>query len=201
VVSATVGAIALLAGFLVFGPSAHGATSLPADKVTTTGSKLEVMPPGGSVQLLSVQMKTSTPEDLILQFTSECSIVTDITTSGNDEASAEGQVRSWITVDGKPVGVVPSTPGTSGDGKVVLCNRAYKRTTSQFGGQETIEDHLASRQANGFNWVTLNVGNGVHTIQVWGEFTNTATNKGLASSAVGNRTLVVQPTSYAIAQP
>src|SRR4051812_5721319 len=180
--AALVGAMALLAAFVAFGPSAHSATSLPADKATTTGNTVDVIDPGAALPILSVQMKTSTPEDLILQFTAECSIVTDITTSGNDTAGAEGTVRSWITVDGKPVGVVPSTPGNSDDGRIVLCNRAYQRTTSNFHGQETIADHLASRQANGFNWVTLNVGNGVHTIKVWAEFTKTPGNNTGAAS-------------------
>jgi hypothetical protein len=179
--------------------SGGAADNLPADKVTATGAKPDVSAPGQTVTLLGpVRMRTSTVEDLALQFTAECSILTDLTTTGNDTQDAFGQVRTWVEVDGKPVGVVPGTPGGSDDGKVVLCNRAYHRDTSGFtaDNQATIHDYIRTREANGFNWATVNVGNGIHTIAVKGEFTETATNKGVAQAVVGNRTLIVQPTTY-----
>ena len=66
-------------------------------------------------------------------------------------------------------------------------------TTAGFTESETISDYLNTREANGFNWASLDSGNGIHTITVKGEFTKTATN-GTASAIIGNRTLVVDPT-------
>ena len=55
---------------------------LPADKVTVAGSTLAVVGAGQTQTILSATMKTSSPEDLVLQLTSECSIVTQVFTSG-----------------------------------------------------------------------------------------------------------------------
>jgi hypothetical protein len=184
--------------------SGGAADNLPADKVTTTGSRVQRAAPGSNVTLLGpVRMRTSTVEDLVLQVSAECSILTELTTNGNDSQDAMGQVRVWVEVDGRAVGVVPNKPGASDDGKVVFCSRAHHRDTSGFvaDGNATIHDYLRTRDANAFNWATVNVGNGIHTIVVKGELTRTATNKGVAEAVVGNRTLVVQPTTYMQVQP
>jgi len=177
--------------------SASAAGNLPADKVTVTGAKPDIVDAGSSVTLLGpVQMRTSTPEDLVYHVTAECSILNHIENVGNSSASSQGQVRVWVEFDGQPVPVVPGAAGSGGqndDGKVVFCNRTYTRTTSGFSEQETISDYLNTRQANAFNWASLDSGNGIHTITVKGEFTHTATN-GTASAIIGNRTLVVEPT-------
>ena len=192
-------AVVALAGLWIAVGSGGAVTNYPADKVTAAGAKPDITGPGQSVSLIGpVKMRTSTPEDLVLQVTAECSILTELTTNGNDTQDAFGQVRVWVEVDGKPVGVVPGQPGSSDDGKVVFCNRAYHRDTSGFvaDNNATIHDYIRTREANGFNWATVSVGNGIHTIEVKGELTQTSTNKGVAEAVVGNRTLVVQPTSY-----
>lgn len=181
--------------------SAQSATNLPADKVTVTGDKPDIVSPGTNVTLLGpVQMRTSTPEDLVFHVSAECSILNHIENVGNNTATSQGQVRVWVEVDGQPVGVVPGHQGASDDGKVVFCNRTYSRTTSGFTEQETISDYLNTREANAFNWSSLNTGNGIHTIVVKGDLTATATN-GTAQAVVGNRTLVVDPTTQVQAQP
>jgi hypothetical protein len=187
----------LVAVFYANRESAQSATNLPADKVTVTGAKPDIVDAGSNVTLLGpVQMRTSTPEDLVFHVTAECSILNHITNTGNSSASSEGQVRVWVEFDGKAVPVVPGPAGSGGpadDGKVVFCNRTYSRTTAGFTESETISDYLNTREANAFNWASLDSGNGIHTIAVKGEFTKTATN-GTASAIIGNRTLVVDPT-------
>jgi hypothetical protein len=191
---ALAGAVAL--GLMVGIGGAAG--TVPADKVTVTGAKPDIVDAGSNVTLLGpVQMRTSTPEDLVFHVTAECSILNHITNTGNDASSSQGQVRVWVEVDGHPVGVVPGHQGSSDDGKVVFCNRTYARTTSGFTESETISDYLNTREANGFNWASLDTGNGIHTIVVKGEFTATATN-GTASAIIGNRTLVVDPTKVQV---
>jgi hypothetical protein len=171
------------------------AGTVPADKVTVTGAKPDITSAGSApITLLGpVQVRTATPEDLVFHVTAECAILTTITNTGNQVSSASGQVRVWVEVDGQPVPVVPGHPGTGDNGKVVFCNREFRRTTAGLTPQETITDYMNTREANGFNWASLDSGNGIHTIEVKGDFTKTATN-GMADAVIGNRTLVVEPT-------
>jgi hypothetical protein len=187
VVALVVAAAAALIGVA----SGQAATSYPADKMTVVGSKVETAAPGESVTLMSAKMRTSSTEDLILQVTAECSLTTNVTTIGNDDSRAFGQVRVWVEVDGKQVPAASGDP----DGKVVFCNRAYQRTTEGFDDEDaTIKTFFKTRTANGFNWVKLDAGNGIHTIVVKGDLSTEGTANATAEAAIGNRTLVVQPT-------
>lgn len=171
-----------------------GATHQPANKVSAAGSTTEVMGPGQAVPILKGTLRTATPEDLILAVTAECSIVTNLTTVGNDDQRAFGQVRLWVTINDKPVAV----SGTSDDGKVVFCNRAYRRQTVNFEDEDaTIATFLSTRAANAFNWLALNVGAGVHSLIVWAELTEEATDRAIAEAVVGKRTMIVEPTKLA----
>ena len=184
-------AIAGVLGFI----ASQGATANhePADKVSASGSDVLVTNPGETITLLSETMRTSTTADLVLQFTAECSIATDLTTVGNDTSSAEGIVRTWIEIDGVPVPVAGGD-----DGRITLCNQANHRDTSNFDDEDaTIHTHLLTAAANGFNWLALNVGNGIHTIEVKATLTETATNNATADAAVGKRTLTIEPTHAA----
>lgn len=186
---------AVLLGAYLSGPRAN-ATHAPANKVIADGSAVEVFGPAETVTLLSATMKTSTTADLVFQVTAECSLVTDVTTVGNDMQSAFGQVKVWVELDGQPVRV--SDDDGDEPGKVVFCNRAYSRTTSMFDDEDaTIATFFRTRAANAFNWLALNVGNGIHTITVKAELTEEATNNAVAEAAVGKRTLIVEPTKLA----
>jgi hypothetical protein len=192
----TLAALVVAAGAVWLGvTTGQAATSLPADKMSVIGSDVETMAPGEDVSLLGpTRMRTSSTEDLIFQVTAECSLTTNVTTIGNDDSRAFGQVRVWVTVDGKEVAVAPG----NSNGRVVFCNRAYQRTTEGFDDEDaTIKTFFSTREANGFNWVKLNLGNGIHTIEVRGELTKEATANATAMAAVGNRTLVVEPTKAA----
>lgn len=209
-------AAALVLSFLAFmlalsGQPAAIADHQPADKVAASGSTMEILQPSPDpddeeaedsrvVTLLSTSLRTSTPSDLMFSVTAECSITTTLKTEGNDEAGAEGVVEVWVEIDGERVGVNnTSTSTTTGkaedDGEVVFCNQANQRET-MFGDDEdaTIETFLRTKQANGFNWVALNVGNEVKQIDVKARLTATATNEATAEAVVGRRTLVVEPT-------
>jgi hypothetical protein len=187
------------------GASTSSGTNLPADKVTVAGSKIDVFDPNNDVTLLSAQMRTSAVADLTFAVTLECSIVTKVTTMGNDSQSAFGQVRVWVEIDGKDVGVIPATQGASDDGHVVFCNRTYSSTTNGFSeagsgnSDPTIVTYQATKNADAFNWVALNVGNGIHTISVHAELTTQVTDpsKDMSQAVVGNRTVVVDTTQTA----
>lgn len=194
------GALALL---VLMGYNSANADHQPADKVVASGSTIEVAGPGEEMTLLTGTVRSSTPSDLLLSVTAECAITTNLETVGDDNSRAEGSVEVWVEIDGERVGVnnvgtSTTTAEAQDDGEVVFCNRAYERTTSMFDDQNaTIETFLDTRQAHGFNWVALNVGNGIHEIEVKARLTETSTNNATAEVAVGNRTLVVEPEKLA----
>ncbi|MDX6671101.1 MAG: hypothetical protein QOI91_1464 [Solirubrobacteraceae bacterium] len=167
----------------------------PADKVAVSSNTATVSGPGEEVELLRATLKTSSPADLILAVTAECTIATDVTTTGNDDESAQGKVQIWIEIDGNPV-PVSSNPAPD-NGKVTFCDRAHHRMTTTLDTSSTIRTLDSTGTANAFNWTKLNLGNGAHTIVVKGKLTETATNTNTADAAVGKRTLTVIPAKLA----
>jgi hypothetical protein len=204
---ALISGTALVLSFLAFLIASAGdratATHQPADKVIASGSKVEVFSPDQEVTLLKGTIRSSSTSDLMLHVTAECSLTTNVTTVGNDDQSAEGKVEVWVEIDGKPVGInnigtSTTTSEAKDDGKAVFCNRAYHRKTSMFDDTNaTIETFFRTQDANGFNWVALNVGNGIHTVEVKANLTETATNNATAKAAVGDRTMIVEPAKLA----
>lgn len=178
------------------------ATHQPADKTTVAASSIDEVGDNGTAEpVLREEMKVSSPSDLILQLTAECSILTYLQTGeepgsageNEDTASSTGQIRMWITVDGRvvPVSAMDSRPNEPGvqidDGKIVFCNRTYTRhvedseTNPPDGdGIDTEEDYIRTRTANAFNWFALDTGfnydspsngNNILEIIVWAEYT------------------------------
>lgn len=190
----------------------------PANKAVAAGSKRQSIAVNTTEKLMSATMKTSKPTDLLLQVTAECTILTDLVLPGSDEpgaaqeASARGAVRIWVTLDGRIVPITdvsapPQNPGAAGtdSDKVTFCDRMHTRSVSdqedEQDGLDSDRDYQNTKSANAFNWVRLNAGSGMHTIEVWGEFTTFGTGSGggsaTAQAYVGNRTLVVEPTKLA----
>lgn len=198
--AAVVGAVAVGVVAAASGGNGAMATHEPANKVSAAGSETEVfgVPNNGvtTVTLLRERVKTSKPTDLILGVTAECSITTDVQTVGTDVQRAEGMIRMWVEIDGRPV---PVSEENTDIGRVVFCNRLYERTTS-LGSDDTsdsIRTFMRTRTANGFNWLALNVGNRTHEIVVKAELVTSATQRSSALAVVGNRTLIVEPVKAA----
>jgi hypothetical protein len=180
-----------------------GSNAQPADKIAVSGASFQVL--GTPVtdgaksevrELLRGSIKTSSPTDLIFSLNLECALWTDVTVIGNDESQAIATVKAWIEIDGKPVRV--SADDTAEPGKVVFCNRAYKVAISDLDDEDAKFDHfLRTRSANGFEWLTLNVGSGTHSIVVKGQLDAQVTGMGQAQAGIGKRTLVVEPVKLA----
>lgn len=168
----------------------------PANKVSASGSTTEVTGPGEAVTILSEQVRTSNPTDLILSVSLECSITTDVTTVGSDDQTAVGDIKVWVEIDGQPVLV--STDDAEG-GKVTFCNRTYQRQTSLGSDdeQDSIRTFIETRTANAFNWMALDVGSAIHTIEVKAQLVTQSTANASALAVIGNRTLIVEPTKSA----
>jgi hypothetical protein len=166
----------------------------PADKVSVTASDVLVTAPGVDTTILMTHMRSSTPSDVTFAVTLECSIATSVKTTGDDDQSASGVVDVWVEVDDVAV------PVTEGDnGRVTFCNEAHRRKTTLGAddAQDTIETFHTSKQANGFNWSRLDMGNGIHKIEVVARLTETAVNQNTADAAIGKRTLTSLPTHMA----
>ena len=200
---------ALMAVALVFTLTSTGAqaTHQPADKVAATSNvnDVEFVEAGESELLLKQSFRTSTTSDLLLQIASECSIITEVTTVGNDESSGRGQLRYHLTIstDGgpeRPIGIMQTSPSTTtpgtatDDGGVVFCDRKYERETTLFNDEDaTIRTFMETRSANAFNWVQLNAGRGIHTVRLYGSYDEQEVNTATAEGVVGRRTMIIEP--------
>lgn len=179
------------------------ATHQPADKMAVAGSSLEIISTplleGARVtttEILSGKLKTSSPTDLIISLSMECALWTDVTTIGNDDSESMARVKAWVEIDGVPVRV--SSDDTNEPGKVVFCDRVYRRSTMDFDDEDArIDTYLRTRSAHDFQWIRLNLGSGLHTISVKAELETAVTGTGMAQAAIGKRTLVVEPTKLA----
>ncbi len=181
----------------------------PADKVAATAGVDDIafVGEGQTELLLTETFRTSTTSDLLLQVASECSIATTVTTVGDDDETARGQLRYFMTIstDGgqeRPVGVTTTSTSTTtsvdhDEGEVVFCDRRYQRQTSLFGNDDqshTIETFMNTRTANAFNWVELNAGKGIHTVKLYATYSDEdTTDGGKSAGVVGRRTLIIEP--------
>jgi hypothetical protein len=216
--------IALLSGVLVTQAIQAVATHQPADKVAAAGSEVqELGPAAGSEVILSERFKISSPSDLLLGLTLECSIITDLFNTGNSTQSVEATIKTWVTLDGTIVPV--STDDATETGRVVFCNRAHRQELQEDDTDDSnddIEQFQRTRHANSFNWLALNVGvdcpdpqtdpetfcydtadngNNIIDLEVNAELTTTAActsfdpnDQNCATGFVGHRTITVEPT-------
>lgn len=192
----------LVAGATMFAGAAGN--SQPADKMAVGGSDVVIMQTqlveGRSSQvatLLTGTMKTSGPTDLVLSVTLECALWTDLSVVGNADSQAIASVNVWVEIDGVPV-QVSSGDNAEDAGRVTFCDRAYRMETLNFENEnQTINTFIETRNANGFNWISLNLGSGTHTIEVKAELDAEVTGMGTAKAAVGKRTIVVDPVKLA----
>lgn len=187
----------------------------PANKIAAAGS-VEDEPfivAGEPVLLLQETFKTSKPTDLLLNVAAECSIVTEVTTVGNDTSTASGQLEFFltkVTSDGDPttedkperIGVTQESTAPNEDedgdtGEVVFCNRTYQRETTLFNDDDaTIRTFMETRNANSFNWLELNAGSGVHTVSLYAQYTeaeDATKGEATAEGVVGARTMIIEP--------
>lgn len=198
------------------------ATHEPANKGAAAGSDIDEV--SDATPILSETMRVSSPEDLIIQVTSECSILTALTTN-NDSANAfaYGSVRLWVEVDGTRVPVATNDTAVDNDdedsdgadasdiGEVTFCNRAYERTVTDgedpADGIDEESDYIRTRTANAFNWLALDTGvlydspdngNNIINVTLWADFDTTTVGEAAAEAFVGSRTMIIEPVKVSI---
>jgi len=182
------------------------ANHLPADKIGVSASVMEVMtatasPIGpvssGPIVLLQATLRNSSPTDLMIKVKGECALWTEIVSPSSD---AKASVKIWTEMDGRPVPVTTDANGDGvnddpDDGRVVFSNRDFQITSLL--SVDLLRLFIGTRSANAFNWITLNVGSGIHSIVVKAQLDVHATGAGVAQAAVGKRTLIVEPAKLA----
>ena len=209
---ALIAAGALAAGFIGQVATAGNGGPTPANKVVAAASKRVVVAPDLNEVLMSATMKTSKPTDLMFQVTLECTILTALKTSNEDNsATASGTVLVWIEVDDQVVSLQsvseppqnPTPPGNDSD-KVTFCDREYQRTVTDDedntppDGIDIEDDYIRTKSSHAFNWVKMNLGSGIHKIEVVADLTTAVDgDNARAEAIVGNRSLIVEPTKMA----
>jgi hypothetical protein len=211
----------LLAAILFTAYTATNATAShePANKAGAAGSDIDAI--GEDQVILSETMKVSSPEDLIIQVTAECSILTALTTNNdNPTSTAFGAVRLRVEVDGREVPVGLNESGASEDdaaddddeiGEVTFCNRAYSRTVTDgedpADGIDEEDDYIRTRTANAFNWLALDTGvlyddpangNNILTIELIADYDTDTAGEAIAEAFVGSRTMIIEPSRVSI---
>jgi hypothetical protein len=202
-----------------------------ADKIAVYGAtdqvinKSQVPDPttDKSVELASTTFSTSTTEDLVINFSAECGLYTAVgaknggsNTSGvTTTSTATGEVDITVKLDGQVVQVSPNNVGSGPlNGPVTYCNRTLQLDTSNLSPSQLIALAETTMNADSFQWFSLNVGNGTHTLEVWASLIQTTASGGTgggtgscdpstdagcgfttpaASAIVGQRTLEVFP--------
>lgn len=205
--------------------STQAGALLPADKIGVAGSNIATTPlvianAGASSQDITllgpVTIKTSTPTDLIIYHTQECSILTNVALSSSGKGSNADQTSTsvgheevWVEMDGKPIPV--SGYPSPDNGHVTFCDRSYSVTTNILNQiqmlcsqqvnntctESNFTSYINTKSAHGFNWITLNVGSGTHTITVKAHLDVGVTGSGSAAVVIGKRTLIVDPVHMA----
>lgn len=159
--------------------------------------------PFGPTTILATQIKAGGPQDIVIQVALECSLVTDVYSSTIDDhpegytalGRAAAHVDIQVLLDGAPV-----TIGGEDDGSVTFCDRVHQqeiRDIDEDTGNFTIRQLQETMTANAFNWVALDLGSGLHTIEVVATITAANTEGSFAQGAIEKRTLIVEPVDFA----
>lgn len=197
--------------------AATGGNGTPANKAVAAASRTATVTQNGEQKILSATFRTSKPEDLLISLSAECSILTDVVIAGSgtpgatDDQTAQGAVQVYLKLDDQIVSLTDTsappqdpaaaTPGDKVRDAVTFCDRIHRRVVGDSenaqDGIDSSRDYQLTKQANAFNWVRLNAGSGIHTLEAWAVFTTSATTPSDAKAYIGKRTLIIEPTKLA----
>ncbi len=185
--------VAILAMSTVAIALSQSAIAAPANKtVMGSGDIGALASSDGWYSIISGTIKTSDPSDLIVNHNQECVIHTGLNLDNkNEKATSAVREDIRLLVDGE---VIPATYGDT-DGIVTLCGRAYHIDTNVLStvwelcsfleGEEGFDRNdicsadeiyfdsfIRTKQAHSWSWVVLDVGKGVHDIEVQAKLFN-----------------------------
>lgn len=202
-----VGAVVALAG-------SNSNQGVPSAKATASWDSTDYDPsPGDWVDVPfgteGVAIKTSEPADLIISFTAEGALATDVKIKGTGEitestSKAKIEVQALVGTDINKDGDYDDDGewATAEPGEVVF---AYRLMTlkgllwspAQVGmitlPEQWIEIYKETRAAHSFNFVLKNVGSGVHPVKIQVKTEKIAGFEGgTVTTVIGKRTLLVE---------
>ena len=201
-----VAALALALPFALAKPINDDGSSKAADKTAAAASDVEYLSSDFAdtdlgVTILSSTLKTSAPTDLLISVSLECALWTEvISTTVEDHpagytsySDAMAHVEIWVEVDGQTIEL------GDGDGHVTFCQRVHEQEITDIDdstGNWTMRQYLETKSANAFNWATLDLGSGYHTINVKADIEADSTEGSFAEGAIGARTLIIEPVKF-----
>jgi hypothetical protein len=169
---------------LILGSNLASAQSGPASKATMKMGGINILnkgSTGGFTTILKTQIKTSSQKDLMMNVALECGLLTRTKVSSkqgiSDTSSAQASVKLRVMVDGRE-----ASPG-----EVVYCKRSQELSATFAGIMQSCTDTnadgtitqdectwtaeeltlvLDTMNANSFNFGLLQVGTGLHNIEV-----------------------------------
>ncbi len=206
---ATILAVSLLASTSAFAASAKFTANVKS--VAVVSPMLATNDADGWSTVMSGQIHTATPKDLLIGVSLETTLITDTTVKSSggvkDTSTAESGIQVKVLVDG-----LEASPG------VVVFDRRKQQLTATLGGyytncvdanQDGITDVLTECElapeeigllldttaAHHFNFIQANLGQGTHSVVVKAKISNnTVFANGTASSSalLGNGSLSVE---------
>ena len=197
--------LALLAGAVLaamavptIGWNKASAATIPAMKAGVAASDTWVMQSqlvaGSSsqtVDLLTLTLHTTNPEDVEFSVTAECAVAWSSAIADVGSVGTKAAAKIWVEVDGV---AVPVSPSAGDDGRVTFCSRDTRLDVSIPGDFFSLYEK--TKAANAFNWILANVGAGTHKIVVKGQleaYVTDVSGTGSATAGVGRRTLTAEP--------
>ena len=180
---ATALAVVLVASFVFAGYSAQ---AIPSTKTAVASADLDRAVVGEWKDVLSTQIRVSgDPKDLVIAVTAECALATNVKLHGKGESESQAKIMVRALVDDEEVVAKP--------GPVVFADRLMKVKGDLNDSEAWFEIYMATRNANGFNFIATNVGQGEHNIRVQakGFVEGVPPDPEELLALIGNRTLVV----------
>ena len=200
--------IAAAAVAALFFPIGQAGEANAANKAAAAGSDFVYLGtaenPLGPTTILDTWIKTGGPQDVVISVSLECSLVTDVFSTTEDDhpegytaiGRAAAKVVVWAVLDGVPVAL----DGSGSDGSITFCDRVHQQELRDIGddvGNFTIRQLQETMTANAFNWIALDLGSGNHHIQLLATVEAANTEGSFAEGGIAKRTLVVEPVDFA----
>ena len=190
-------ALAALSIAALAAPAAH-AQNVASQKAYFSHGETEILGTDGDT-IMSGAIKTSGVGDMMISVSMECSLWTSTSTTstkggGKSSSTSRAAVNATVLVDGQP----------AAPGQVVFCDREqqvslqFSSNTVEVTDAITLELFQKTKDAATFNFYALDLGAGVHRIEVRADSIvepdpnapNTASSG--TRAAVGKRTLYVE---------
>lgn len=162
---------------------AGGGQGTPSAKTSAAASDIEESPAEWTT-VLSTTIKTGEVSDLVSSVSAEAALATESGLVGSTGSTSRAKVMVRTLVDG-----VLASPG-----EVVFADRTMTVTGDLGDENNWFRIYTETRNANGFNFLSSNVGSGVHTVEM--QVKTSTSSSGISDPAllalVGKRTLVVE---------